>query len=333
MPAAATVQADAEEAARTEIRRLGLETYREDLDEQGFTIIPPEIANPNGLHERLLEAVLDVTERRNGVRPDLDGGSTHERVQGYYARGGKDSPFGETLPVLIQEGPVFEEALLNPVLLAMTTYKVGYSMILSSMLGLLKGPNRQALNFHTDTLLPPPWPEHALVCNATYVLTEYTRENGCLAFVPGSHKLCRGPKGSEANVFENPDTFPVEVPAGTMVFWHGNTWHGAFNRTSEGLRVSITTLMARPWMRTEEDLAGKIPQEALDRNPLRFAILTHQGLSYGFGTYKDVEERQARSIKYTKAYYEETGGLPALNPLEYETKPPLRVVGGIPNPA
>ena len=34
-------------------------------------MILPEIATPNGLAERMLEAVLDVAERRNGERPEL----------------------------------------------------------------------------------------------------------------------------------------------------------------------------------------------------------------------------------------------------------------------
>ena len=52
------------------IRELGLETYVADLDVNGFTVIPPEIAAPNGLADRLLEAVLEVAEARRGVRPD-----------------------------------------------------------------------------------------------------------------------------------------------------------------------------------------------------------------------------------------------------------------------
>ena len=42
-----------------------------------------------------------------------------------------------------------------------------------------------------------------------------------------------------------------------MIVWHGNTWHGAFNRRVPGLRVSIPVLMARPFMRTEEDLFNR----------------------------------------------------------------------------
>ena len=66
--------------AWNEICRLGLQTYVADLDARGYTVIPPEIATPNGLAERMLEAVLDIAERRNGERPDLETGSTHAHL-------------------------------------------------------------------------------------------------------------------------------------------------------------------------------------------------------------------------------------------------------------
>ena len=64
----------------TRFCRLGLQTYVADLDARGYTVIPPEIATPNGLAERMLEAVLDIAERRNGERPDLETGSTHAHL-------------------------------------------------------------------------------------------------------------------------------------------------------------------------------------------------------------------------------------------------------------
>jgi len=54
-----------------EINKLGLQTYIEHLDTHGYTVIPPKIANPNGLTERMLETCLDIAERRTGARPDL----------------------------------------------------------------------------------------------------------------------------------------------------------------------------------------------------------------------------------------------------------------------
>ena len=73
--AATTLESD-RDRLWNEICDLGLETYIADLDAHGYTVIPPEIASPDGLAERMLEACLDIAERRNGERPDLETGST-----------------------------------------------------------------------------------------------------------------------------------------------------------------------------------------------------------------------------------------------------------------
>ncbi len=292
-----------------ELRELGLEAYVADLDAHGYTVIPPELASPNGLADRLLGAVMDVAERRNGVRPDLEAGSTHAGLKGRFAALSRDgdSPIGDLMQSLLFEDRVFEEALMSPVLLALASYMCGYSVVLSSMGCFMKGPNESSFSLHTDTPLPSPLPPHALVCNCTYVLTEFNRENGGTAFVPGSHKWCRGPEGSEAKVGErgNKLAVPVECPAGSLLCWHGNTWHGAFNRTAPGLRVSVPVYLARPFIRTQEGLVGKIPDEMLDRNPPRFAILTQQGVSYGYESQEDSIARAERSMKYIAEYYKE----------------------------
>jgi len=296
-----------------EIQDRGLEKYIADLDVNGYTIIPPEVACPDGLHERLLEAVLDVAEKRNGVRPDLETGSTHEGFKGRFAAmsGGKgDSPIGDLMQSLLFEGEVFEEALMNPVLLTMASYLLGYSAVLSSMGCFMKGPNVSSFTLHTDTPLPSPLPPQSLVCNLTYVLTEFNLENGATAFVPGSHKWCRGPEGREAIVGEggNDKAVPAVCQAGSLLCWHGNTWHGAFNRSAPGLRVSVPVYMARPSIRTQEGLIGEIPQEMLDRNPPRFAVLTQQAISYGYKSQEDSVARAARAMGYAKAYMDNKDG-------------------------
>ena len=313
-----SVPADPLKEIWREINALGLASYVAELDAHGFAVIPPAIASPNGLADRLLAAVLDVAERRRGVRPDLATGATHAGFSGRFAADGGDSPFGDLLHTLIFEGRMFEEALMNPVLLAMTTYLCGHSMVLSSMGAFLKGPNKTNLGLHCDTLLPPLTPQ-ALVCNATYALTEFNRENGATAFVPGSHKWCRTPREAEAAIGEggNPDAVAVEAAAGSLVVWHGNTWHAAFARSAPGLRVSIPVLMARPFMRTEEDLFGRIPEEVLNRNPPRFAVLTQQGLLYGFHSDENAQQRNAHAMKHLLAYHKASGGLTTLDPLRW----------------
>ncbi len=301
-----------------EVRDLGLESYVADLDAHGYTAIPPNLATSNGLADRLLKAVMDVAERRNDVRPDLETGSTHAGFKGRLAalsQGGGDSPVGDLMQSILFEDRVFEEALMNPVLLAMASYMCGYGVVLSSMGCFMKGPNKSTFFLHSDTPLPSPLTPHAVVCNCTYILTDFNRENGGTAFVPGSHKWCRSPGPDEAKVGEggNKLAVPVECPAGSLLCWHGNTWHGAFNRTAPGLRVSVPVYMARPYIRTQEGLVGKIPDEMLERNPARFAILTQQGVMYGYESAEDSMTRAARAGKYVMAYAKELGTAPSMS--------------------
>ena len=94
-----------------------------------------------------------------------------------------------------------------------------------------------------------------------------------------------------------------------MIVWHGNTWHGAFNRRVPGLRVSIPVLMARPFMRTDEDLFNRIPDEVLQRNSQRFAYLVQQGIVYGFHSDESAETRVTRATRNIIAYGKESGGV------------------------
>ena len=282
-----------------EIGSLGLERYVDDLDAHGYTVVPPEVANPNGLAERMLEACLDIAERRNGERPDLGRGGS-SRI---------DSPVGDTMKALLLEDPVFEEALMNPALLALATHLCGYDVVLSSLSSFMKGPSETPFRLHTDTRLPSPLPTQALLCKGIYLLTDFDRDNGSTAFVPGSHKWCRNPVASEALVGEggNNQAVPVEAAAGSLLVFHGNIWHGAYNRVAPGFRVSVHLLMVRSLLRVTEDFMGRIPQEALDRNPARFAILTQQGVVPGYIDKEDERAKVARAQKYVAAFEEDSG--------------------------
>lgn len=72
-------------------------------------------------------------------------------------------------------------------------------------------------------------------------------------------------------------------------------------RRAPGLRVSVPVYMARPSIRTQEDLVGKISGEVLERNSPRFAILTQQGISYGYDSQDDSIARAERAGKYLAA--------------------------------
>ena len=80
---------------------------------------------------------------------------------------------------------------------------------------------------------------------------------------------------------------------------------------------SMPLTFCRPYMRSEEDLVGRIPQEMLDRNNARFAMLTQQGIYFGYRSEQHAAENSARAGQVVMAYAEESGGLNALDPLRF----------------
>ena len=117
------------------------------------------------------------------------------------------------------------------------------------------------------------------VCNGALVLTDYTREDGAIAMVPGSHRHCRQPKPGEGVA----EAVPVEAPAGSLIFWKGNTWHGAYPKLTDGLRLNVTSYVCHQRIKTQENYQRSVPRAMLERNTPAFARFLGAGDAYGWG--------------------------------------------------
>jgi hypothetical protein len=252
-----------------EIRRLDLERCIAELDAFGFTVIPPDRVAPREFHDRLLKGILTVHERRSGQRVAIEDLPT-ATLPG-------DRPLA-TYWSLIGEDPVFEEALLNPVVTAMARYMCGKNAQLSDSIALVKRRDDTPTHLlHIDQAgTPPPLPAYQQVINITWALTDYTRPNGCVAIVPGSHRFGHMPMPYEENFLSNEGpvkAIPVECEPGSLIIWGGTTWHGSYPRTADGLRVNLIQVFCRPYMKTVRDFRGEIPEEVVRRNGPEFAQL------------------------------------------------------------
>lgn len=255
-----------------ELRQLGLEAHVAELEAFGFTILE-DAASPE-LVADLRAGIFDALEEKTGTRPDEATGATHpEMTLAHY---------------LLFRGDPFERALLNPRPLALITYLLGRSCLLSSMTSHVKGPGQQPLGLHSDNGngMPSPFPAFAQVANCNYVLSDYTMESGAFAVVPGSHRQCRHPAGREARFGEdgNRHAIAVEVPAGSAIVFHGNTWHGSYPRQTPGLRVNLAVYFCRRYLATQERFGDAVPPEMLDRLGPRFATLMGADTTYGWRT-------------------------------------------------
>ena len=105
-----------------------------------------------------------------------------------------------------------------------------------------------------------PWGRTALTANTNWCLTDYTIEGGALAYVPGSHR-----SGAR---FVQPEAtrraVPVEAPKGSVIVFHGATWHRAIPRKIPGMRISVANCYCHAMITSQKDIRGSFPKDIAD---------------------------------------------------------------------
>ena len=165
---------------------------------------------------------------------------------------------------------MFAEALLNPTALTIGKYLVGASCRLFSSVAFVKNGNAGVTRLHSDSVgTPSPLPFYGTVCNLSWILTDYTQEKGTFFIVPGSHRLCRHPVATDQpKIMDGPGDDDIGVPviakAGSLLAFHGNTWHGTYPKKDNDVRVHVVTALARNFVEPSEDFSD-IAQEKIDK--------------------------------------------------------------------
>lgn len=257
------------------IHRLDLDQHMIELETKGYTTITGVLSEQQ--IKRAKAGILARVQSETDHKIDLD----HETAAGFEG--------GTYIPYLLYDDAVYEEILLEEKPLALITYLLGESCLLSSMGCHFKGPGGQPLPLHSDNGngMPAPFSHVSQVANVNYALTPYSKEAGALAIVPGSHRLARQPGQGEMLLGHgkaNPDAVSMDLAPGDCVVWHGNTWHGSFARQIPGIRMNLAVYFARQYIQTQERHGDVVPQEVLARqaNNQRFKILVGAKQPYGW---------------------------------------------------
>ena len=130
---------NAVDAMLAPIRELGLEPYVAELEQYGYTIIPPELVAAPEFVERVRDAVLRVVRERTGVEHILDRSGDAGSYETFPTRSDQ-----YLLYYLLFEDEVFEEWLENPVLAAVIDYMMRGQVHLSSLLSFVKWRDEHA---------------------------------------------------------------------------------------------------------------------------------------------------------------------------------------------
>ena len=296
-------------ALTEEIKTLGLEKHAEELERDGLTIVPPE-ANGFGVDriDEIVELILARAREMTGCTFTLDGGpqqelefprreltpEQQERLL-LLRKGNERTQF--LIQKLTQQHRLFRDLALNPASLALQNFMMAGQTRLSSVNCFVKwkgdfgyGPK---LGLHADQgAIPTPWGAVAHTANSTWCLTEYTLEGGALAWVPGSHR-----EGKSAPPPERvKDAIPAEAPKGSVIVWHGATWHGAFPRKEEGLRLGLAVYHRHAATLPQEDVPGQTTEEMVQdcENPEVYRLIA--GLTDKF-PYREKQSEVVPKVK------------------------------------
>jgi hypothetical protein len=234
-------------AVYNDLRSLGLESNIAELEAFGFTVVPADkLGVPVEFTTTLLKATLKAL-RDEEVLIEKDTSETRK-------------PYGGLAwHLLDRPDDVFLDALLNPVVQLFATYLIGAERRLFAMNSFVKEGETPPTYVHCDAAgVPPPLPAYATVCNVSWLLSDYTQESGTLAMMPGSHRFCRHPGVTDRPQFmsgpaDNDLFVPVSAPAGSLIVFHGNTWHGTYPKATHGIRAHIAMVFCRSHVRPGED--------------------------------------------------------------------------------
>ena len=101
-----------------------------------------------------------------------------------------------------------------------------------------------------------PFPRgYEVQCNTLWAIDEFTARNGATRVIPGSHRQDDGLR------FEEKDTLPAEMAAGSVLFYTGSVYHGAGANRSDATRYGLNLTYARAWLRQEENQYLSVPRE------------------------------------------------------------------------
>lgn len=251
------------------ITDLGLEPYVLDIELQGYAVVPPEVTGVTDAEiDQLTQLLLDKSEELVGCGFSVADGPECELDYGNY--GGTLELFSRAKPSQFQLMQLctfdraFRDLAVNPAATALTRHMIGPAARFSSHNCFVKWAGDgygESLGLHCDQMgVPLPWGRVALNANCTWCLTDYTHANGAFACVPGSHLRSRPPTMPGAVR----EAIPVECPRGSLIAFHGQLWHGAYPRTTPGLRVTIANYFRHASIQPQDDIPNHFPRALAD---------------------------------------------------------------------
>ena len=222
------------------MEQAALERHLSEIDDQGYSIVR------DAIHPDLVEALVDAirrVERARGSEPRGNPAEGYATLRNYN---------------LLSKDPVFQKMPVHENVLPIVERVLDPGCLLSGMTAVDMGPGEKPQPLHPDdVVMNVERPHVALQCVSMWALTDFTEANGGTRVLPGSHRFDHIPDQTKQY-----DTIAVEMPAGSVMVFHGSLWHGGgANVTDDEWRLGVNLQYCAGYIRPQQCAYLGIPQE------------------------------------------------------------------------
>jgi ectoine hydroxylase-related dioxygenase (phytanoyl-CoA dioxygenase family) len=164
---------------------------------------------------------------------------------------------------LLAKDPVFQKMPLHESVLPIVERILDRGCLLSGMTAIDIGPGENAQPMHGDDIVMSRHlqrPHAPMMVTSMWALDDFTAENGGTVYVPGSHLFARTP--DEPGALDGIEVRSLEMPAGSVMIFHGSLWHGGgANTTPDVWRRGVNVQYCPGFVRQQQNPYLGIPQE------------------------------------------------------------------------
>jgi ectoine hydroxylase-related dioxygenase (phytanoyl-CoA dioxygenase family) len=182
-----------------------------------------------------------------------------EREFGEEHKHGGSARHVSNLPVL---DPVFLPIIDHPRTLPILEQFLGKSLILGSLNSRIVRPGDGDQRLHGDIPAEMLNMASPVMMNTVWMLDDFTRENGATRVVPGTHRSGHAspPEGLELKY-----VVQAEAPAGSVLVFNGQCWHGGGENRSSRNRHALFGHYRKFMLLFQLDPHDGFPPEQFDR--------------------------------------------------------------------
>ena len=185
---------------------------------------------------------------------------------------------------LVERAPAARPLVTHPISAALCEHHLGpncerHQLHVTVAVEVAPGARDQVLHREEDPFSFFPVPRPTLVVASMWAMSDFTAENGGTRLVPGSHRW-------PADRSYTPDeVVAAEMPAGSVLYWMGGTFHGAGANVSKSRRFGIVLSYSVGWVRQEENQYLSITPETVATLSPELQALTGREIHASLGIF------------------------------------------------